>query len=206
MNEKFYNLPRERQRAIINAGFKGFHKYGYKKASMSEVAAEAGISKSLVFHYFKNKKAYYLYLFDYALKITMQTAKEEINPSEKDFFKIFIESARIKSRLLKEYPYLSRFMMSAYYEECEEVANDLKKKIEDMTSNSINSILMRIDKNKFKNDVNIEQLIKIVLWAGEGYMKEKYHDKQLDIVEIELGYNEILEFFRKVTYKETHQK
>ena len=29
---------------------------------MSEIATEAGISKSLLFHYFKNKKEFYLYL------------------------------------------------------------------------------------------------------------------------------------------------
>lgn len=47
MNEKFFNLSEEKKRkAIINAGSTGFYKYGYKKASMSEIVAEAGISKA----------------------------------------------------------------------------------------------------------------------------------------------------------------
>ena len=56
MNDKFYALSKEKQDKIINAGFRVFSKNSYKKSPMNEIAAEAGISKSLLFFYFKNKK------------------------------------------------------------------------------------------------------------------------------------------------------
>ena len=56
MNDKFFSLPEEKQLAIINAGYRVFSQNSYKKSPMSEIAAEAGISKSLLFHYFKNKR------------------------------------------------------------------------------------------------------------------------------------------------------
>ena len=56
MNEKFFSLPEEKQLAMINAGYRVFSRNSYKKSPMSEIAAEAGISKSLLFHYFPNKK------------------------------------------------------------------------------------------------------------------------------------------------------
>ena len=62
MNEKFYNLPEEKQNRILNAGFRVFANNSYRKSPMNEIAAEAGISKSLLFFYFKNKKEFYLYL------------------------------------------------------------------------------------------------------------------------------------------------
>lgn len=206
MNEKFFNLSKDRQKAIVTAGCRGFYKYGYKKSSMSEIAMEAGVSKSLLFHYFKNKKEFYLYLFNNAMQLTMQIAKEEINLSETDFFEIFLQSARIKRRLLKEYAYLSQFMMYAYYEEDEEVAIDLRMKTDALTSGSIDSILSRVDISKFKDSVNIQQLVKNVIWCGEGYMKEKYYNKKLDIEAIEAGYEELLDFFRQNCYKEQYQK
>lgn len=52
MNERFYTLPTEKQQAIINAGYRVFSQNSYKNSPMSEIAAEAGISKSLLFHYF----------------------------------------------------------------------------------------------------------------------------------------------------------
>ena len=62
MNEKFFSLPEEKQQAIINAGFRVFSQNTYKKSPVSEVAKEAGISKSLLFYYFRNKKELYLFL------------------------------------------------------------------------------------------------------------------------------------------------
>ena len=56
MNEKFFALPQEKQQAIINAGYRVFSQKSYKNSPMSEIADEAGISKSLLFHYFRNKK------------------------------------------------------------------------------------------------------------------------------------------------------
>ena len=60
MNEKFFSLPQEKQQTILNAGYRVFSQNTYKKSPMSEIAAEAGISKSLLFHYFRNKQELYL--------------------------------------------------------------------------------------------------------------------------------------------------
>lgn len=67
MNEKFFALPKEKQQKIINAGFHVFSKNSYKKSPMSEIAQAAGISKSLLFHYFHNKKELYLFLWEISL-------------------------------------------------------------------------------------------------------------------------------------------
>ena len=56
MNEKFFSLPQEKQEAILNAGYRVFSQNSYKKSPMSEIAAEALISKSLIFHYFRTTK------------------------------------------------------------------------------------------------------------------------------------------------------
>ena len=56
MNEKFFSLPQEKQQSILNAGYRVFGRNSYKHSPMSEIADAAGISKSLLFHYFHNKK------------------------------------------------------------------------------------------------------------------------------------------------------
>lgn len=58
MNEKFFSLPQEKQQSILNAGYRVFSQNSYKNSPMSEIAAEAGISKSLLFHYFMIKSKY----------------------------------------------------------------------------------------------------------------------------------------------------
>ncbi len=56
MNNRFFSLPEEKQWRILNAGFRVFANHSNKKAPVGEIAAEAGISKSLLFYYFHNKK------------------------------------------------------------------------------------------------------------------------------------------------------
>ena len=56
MNDKFYALPEEKQSQILNAAYKVFATNQYKKAPTSEIAAEAGISKSLLFIFTINRQ------------------------------------------------------------------------------------------------------------------------------------------------------
>ena len=56
MNKKFFELPLEKQERIIKAAYMVFAHDNYKNASMSRIADAGGISKSLLFHYFQNKK------------------------------------------------------------------------------------------------------------------------------------------------------
>ena len=51
MNEKFYDLKKEKQDRMINAGLRIFALNGYHHASTDEIVKEAKISKGLLFHY-----------------------------------------------------------------------------------------------------------------------------------------------------------
>lgn len=83
MNERFYTLPAEKQQAILNAGYRVFSQNSYKNSPMSEIADAAGISKSLLFHYFHNKREFYLFLWE-----MVQSGNIDINQMEKDFKKL----------------------------------------------------------------------------------------------------------------------
>lgn len=58
MNDKFFKLPLEKQRRIINAAYKVFSENSYKKAPMSEIADESGISKRCFSTTLQTKKNY----------------------------------------------------------------------------------------------------------------------------------------------------
>ena len=58
--EKFEELSQEKQRRIIDAGMEVFGRNEYKKANTEDIAAKAGISKGLLFYYFKDKKSFYI--------------------------------------------------------------------------------------------------------------------------------------------------
>ena len=53
MNEKFFDLKKEKQDRMINAALKVFALNGYRHASTDDIVREAAISKGLLFHYFE---------------------------------------------------------------------------------------------------------------------------------------------------------
>ena len=87
MNRKFFELSTEKQQRILNAGYKVFSDNIYKKASMQLIADSAQISKSLLFHYFRNKQTLYEYLFQSAIRV-LQRHKTAVIPKPADFFEL----------------------------------------------------------------------------------------------------------------------
>src|SRR5699024_5873696 len=65
MAQRFSSLPDEKQQQILDAAAEVFSREDYKRASTDDIAARAGISKGLLFYYFKNKQSLYLYVADH---------------------------------------------------------------------------------------------------------------------------------------------
>ena len=116
MNEKFFSLPLDKQEKIINAGFRVFSQNSYKKSPMSEIASEAGISKSLLFHYFRNKKELYLFLWDKMEEISLTELEKSGCYEQKDLFDTMAKGFRAKINIMRRYPDLGAFSLKGYYE------------------------------------------------------------------------------------------
>ena len=127
MNEKFYALPKEKQDRIINAGYKVFAKNSYKKSPVNEIALEADISKALLFFYFKNKKELYLFLLKTAEETTSKALMESGAYNGEDIFDIMYKGLITKTKLMKQYPNMSKFSIKAYYEKDPDVAKEVLK-------------------------------------------------------------------------------
>ena len=67
----------ERQRLLMDAATELFAEHSYEEISMRQIAAAAGISKSLLYHYFPSK----IDLFRAAVADRAQSLREAIEPS-----------------------------------------------------------------------------------------------------------------------------
>lgn len=116
MNERFYALPPEKQQAIINVGYRVFSQNSYKNSPMSEIAAEAGISKSLLFHYFHNKKELYLFLWDKCAETTIEFLTRYGCYGQTELFESMERGMRAKMEIIRLYPDMGNFTIKAFYE------------------------------------------------------------------------------------------
>ena len=85
MAKTFSDLSPEKRKQIHDAALQVFAENGYKRANTQEIAYKAGISKGLLFYYFKNKQSLCLHLLNWAIEQIEIQLKDDIHQS-KDFF------------------------------------------------------------------------------------------------------------------------
>lgn len=122
MNEKFFDLKKEKQDRMINASMKAFAFAGYEHASTDDIVRDAGVSKGLLFHYFGSKLGLYEFLYDYAAKFEQLEMSSCIGKDETDFFVLREQMLRAQTNVMKNYPYLPLFLDRADREEDEDAA------------------------------------------------------------------------------------
>lgn len=198
MNDSFFRLPKEKQNAIMNAGFRVFSQHSYKNSPMSEIAAEADISKSLLFYYFKNKKELYIFLCKKAAEITQQEMIKQNTYEQSDFFDIFLSGLKVKVGLMKRYPDLSLFQLKAFYEKDESLRSELSKLIGEYSGYEKQAKQLKLDKEMFAEGLDLEMMYTDMYLASEGYLWEKLQSGRIDPQRMEKDFVRMIAFWRSV--------
>ena len=198
MNEKFFSLPKEKQQAVLNAGYRVFSRNTYKKSPVSEIASEAGISKSLLFYYFQNKKELYLFLWETCMRITIKYLKKYGCGETEDFFEAMYRGLRAKIHLMEEYPDMGNFAVKVYYEKDPEISPEIQKTIVPFASLTSNTTVKKLDPEQFIPGLDLEMMYKDMFWASEGYLWEKSQNGSFDVNEVERDFLELIGFWKKL--------
>ena len=179
MNEKFYCLPEEKQQRIINAGFQVFSDTSYRRAPVSDVAKAAGISKALLFHYFKNKKEFYLFLWGKAVETGTRILKRKL-------------------RIIRDYPHLAGFILRAVQEPEEEIHMAIQDKMKKLVDDYCIPIIGNVEKERFLPDLDFDMMYREMYWACEGYLNTIMQSGHIDLKQAEDGFQKLLDFWKQV--------
>ena len=198
MNEKFFSLPEEKQVTIINAGYRVFSQNSYKKSPVSEIAAEAGISKSLLFHYFKNKRELYLFLLNKAAETTYKYLNKFGCHQEEDIFEIMHKGLKAKVALMRKYPDLTVFTLKAYYENDPEIRDGIQEIIGRTASFEANKKFLKIAPEKFIEGIDLQMMYMDMYLASVGYLWEKSQQGRLDVDQVEKDFAKMIDFWKKI--------
>ncbi len=202
MKELFEKLDEDKKLAIINSGLEVFGKYGFQKSSTDLIASKAGISKGLLFYYFKNKQAYFLYLFEYAQKIISNNIDMDKCKEINDFFEMLEYLTIQKCEILSTYPHILNFIVTAYNSKDERVANEIQNRITNYNKISSYDYLNNIDKSKFKNEEDIGNVIEMLSLMLDGYLQNQLKTNQnIDINEIMKKYKIWTSILKEAVYK-----
>jgi TetR/AcrR family transcriptional regulator len=207
MFSKFLNIEKAKQDRIINAAIKEFAEKGYDRASTNEIVKEAGISKGLLFHYFQNKKQLFLFIFDYCYELVIDEFYKKINFQETDFFMRMRQAVMVKMEMLTTYPDIFKFIQEVFMEDSAEIKVEFDKKKAELTHINIEKAYEGIDYSKFRDDVDLTKIIKIISWTFEKMSDEAFAKAKLsptheiDYQTIQTEAEEYFQILTRVFYK-----
>lgn len=205
MNMKYFELSKDKQMRIINAGMEVFGQYGYKKGNTDDIATKAGISKGLLFHYFENKKSFYIYLFDFCEKLMRKhVCYDEIKDIE-DFFDLLQYGSQKKLLLIKQYPFLVDFILNAYLSQKETVTPEINQRITKIIDSVFDNYFQYVDMSKFKDYINPQQLYQMLIWMADGYLLNKKRcGEHFDVDEMMIEFDSWIKMLKMMSYKEEY--
>ncbi len=175
MNEKFFDLKKEKQDRMINAALKIFSMGGYKHASTDDIVSEAGISKGLLFHYFGSKLGLYSFLYDYSVRFMKLELTGAVSSTERDYFEIRRLMEYAKMQVLKNYPYMQQFLDRCRFENVSEalMATERQKNV----LSDIQAVLKnQSDRSRFRDEVDYEKLDQMLTYTLDGLMDARFQD------------------------------
>ena len=203
MNDKFFKLPLEKQRRIINAAYKVFSENSYKKAPMSEIADESGISKALLFYYFTNKKELYLYLWANAIEMTRKAVAEYKTLETDDFFEMMRRGLMAKCAVMRKYTFLSLFSINSYFETEPDIQSIIQPDVQDAVQTTLEMLLSSLNLDFIRKDIEFTSIYKEILYASEGMLKSWYRTGNYDVTVFEQEYLEMINHWEMVYGKGT---
>ncbi|SDM80361.1 TetR/AcrR family transcriptional regulator [Acetanaerobacterium elongatum] len=201
MQESFRQLKPEKQQKIIHAAMKVFAQSPYSKASTDDIASLAGISKGLLFYHFKNKKELYCFLYEYSCGKILEGIEQSGALAETDFFDRNIKITQSRVRTLAAYPDIFEFALRAYYETEPLVAAEIKTINQQVLNSNYRVMYENIDTSRFRCDEDIGKAIRMIVWIGDGFIKERRTEGKLDLQALEAEACTYIEVLRQGFYR-----
>lgn len=206
MTEHFQGLEQEKRERILNAGYKIFGRYGYRKASTADIAREAGISKAMLFYYFVSKKELYLDLIQEGSNVLLSAMNARLETISTDFFDRVLALSRIKIEALKRRPFLTRFFYSVFGETDPEVQDEIGLHLSSVDVLRNEMVVSRTDTEKFKEGIAPEVVLEIMMNCALGLFSVRTADDcRPEMIERYMErFQEYLELFKNNFYKEEY--
>jgi TetR/AcrR family transcriptional regulator len=208
----FEKQPQEKKDLIIKVAIEEFVKNGYDKASTDVITRRAGISKGILFHYFKSKKNLYLYLVNYVKDLMTEKTMEVLKEIQcDDFFERVKEIALLKQKLAVQYLQESQFIADAFSNPPVAVKKEMEEIIKKYYETYQEEFLLEhvyiknlIQTEKLRDDISVDTVISMTMFIVEQLSNKYwalYRNKQMDIVNImESSIKELNDYLKIVKY------
>ena len=206
MNDKYQHIDVQNEKVIkiINAAYEVFATASYEKASTNAIVKKAGVSRGLLYHYFKDKKDLYDFLIYYGSHVIMKLLNHSEVWEEQDYIKRVRKTVLRKFQIVQTYPYLIDFFVAMRYQV---TAEQIKALLGDDYINFMTRFNdTASDGSLFKEGIDIDKAKQVINWTLEKRGEEYQYimvasNKPFDGDEAMAYLEEYFDFLREQFYK-----
>ncbi|WP_044896077.1 TetR/AcrR family transcriptional regulator [Bacillus alveayuensis] len=189
----FEKQPQEKKDLIIKVSIEEFVKNGYEKTSTDVITRRAGISKGILFHYFKSKKNLYLYLVNYVKDLLTEKTMEALKQIKADDFfervkKIVLMKQKVTAQYLQETQFIAQAFTNPPVAVKKEMEEIIKKHYETYQEDfMLEHVYIKdlIQTEKLRDDISVDTVISMTMFIVEQLTNKYlalYKNKQFDIM------------------------
>ena len=175
--QHFLALEEEKQDRIRRSALQEFGRYGYQKTSVEQIAKAAGISKSMVFHYFGTKLELYKYLLFYSsdtLKVYYDGIEEKLQGL--DYIQKYKLLTKIKLKAYLAHQEIFSYITMIYlHPENLHLDPDIEKLFTQMVTQReevLKYLITSSETDHFRDDLDHEKIKKYINWIIEGFSQQ----------------------------------
>jgi len=158
----------------------------------------------MVFHYFGTKKDLYLYLVDYCSKVLTGPLTSIQKDLPRDYFERMKVATEKQMGVLKDEPFFLKFLTSMLSESDPEISEELQTYRDYAATFQSSYALDDIDFSKFKDDVDLKVVLRMMVWMAEGFSRNVSLDSEEALDKYIDQFNEAVELLRSNLYKEEY--
>lgn len=175
------------RKEILEICLAEFAKHGYEKTSLVQLAKVAGISRTLIFHHFKNKKQLYLEIIDHIVKESGVEGFLGFVTQSPDFFKAREEYSYYKFCFVKSNPLYYRIMKEVMSAPPAEVREELWERFGSLRDNAQKKWQDLFEKVPLRAGVDRTHAYEFVQMTLD-YFDEKYYGTSSPAEELDEAY------------------
>lgn len=203
--ERFERLPESRRRLVVDAAVEVFGEEDYPRASTANIARRAGVSKSQLFFYFRNKRDLYLYVLTALTRRVADAVVDERWYQIDDFFELMRYAAARKASFAGVSPRVMSFFVRAFYLGHRDVSGVLDAFMTDAVPVMVRTYLGHVRWERFRREVDPMRVVRMLVWCGDGYLHEQLRDGgELDMDAMFSEFLIWLDWLKRATYKEEY--
>ncbi|MCM1989091.1 TetR/AcrR family transcriptional regulator [Oceanirhabdus seepicola] len=206
MDKRFEHIDinNEKIHKIINCAFEVFSKNDYEKASTNNVVKQAGISRGLLYHYFKDKQELFDFLVFFSIKVVVKDMEDRIDWDDTDILNRMRQSIKLKFELMERYPYMIEFFQK-YIDKISR--SNIRNQTEEISPGMRDKFYTyNIDFSQVKEGIDIEKMINVMNWTLRGKAEEywdimKSEDTTYELNKLLEECDEYIKFLRDQFFK-----